>query len=89
MERDCLRVRAFLGVRKIFWAYIEVLQKNFLFGFLPFLGPLPAANGGSQARDLIGTADASLCQSHSNTGYKLRLRPTPQLLAIPDPEPTE
>ena len=44
-----------------------------------------AAYGGSQARGLIRAVAASLCQSHSNSGSKPHLRPTPQLRATPDP----
>ena len=44
----------------------------------------PVAYGGSQARSLIGAVAASLCQSHSNVGSELRLRPTPQLTAMLD-----
>ena len=48
------------------------------------------ANGGSQARGLIRAIAASLHQSHSNTGSEPPcLRPTPQLTATPDPQPTE
>ena len=49
------------------------------------LGAAPKVYGGSQARGLIGTAAAGLHHSHSNTGSKLRLRPTPQLRATLDP----
>ena len=49
--------------------------------FLPFLGPLPMAYGGSQARGLIRAVATSLHQSHSNSGSEPRLRPTPQLTA--------
>ena len=45
----------------------------------------PAAYGGSQARGRIGAVAAGLCQSHSNAGSELRLQPTPQLTAMPDP----
>ena len=45
----------------------------------------PAAYRGSQARGLIGVEAAGLCQSHSNAGSELCLRPTPQLPATPDP----
>ena len=38
-----------------------------------------AAYGGSQARGQIRAPAAGLCHSHSNTGSKLRLGPTPQL----------
>ena len=47
------------------------------------------AYGGSQARGLIGAVAASLRQSHSNVGSEPRLRPTPQLTATLDPQPTE
>ena len=43
------------------------------------------AYGGSQARGLIGAVAAGLRQSHSNAGSEPRLRPTPQLTAMPDP----
>ena len=50
----------------------------------------PVAYGGSQARGWIGGAvAASLCHSHSNVGSRLRLQPTPQLMAMSDPYPTE
>ena len=44
-----------------------------------------AAYGGSQAMGVIGAIAASLCHSHSNTRSEPRLRPTPQLMATPDP----
>ena len=45
----------------------------------------PKAYGGSQAWGQIGTVVAGLCHSHSNEGSKLRLRPTPQIMATADP----
>ena len=45
----------------------------------------PVAYGGSQARGLTGAVAAGLRQSHSNSGSKLHLQPTPQLTATPDP----
>ena len=45
---------------------------------------VPMAYGGSQARGLIGAVAASLLQSHSNAGSEPPLRPTPQLVAMPD-----
>ena len=59
----------------------------FFFFFLVFclFRPTPAAYGGSQARGLIRAAVANLRHSHNNTGSKLRLQPTPQLTAMPDP----
>ena len=44
-----------------------------------------AAYGGSQARGPTGAAPSGLCHSHSDAGSKLRLRPTAQLTATPDP----
>ena len=55
------------------------------FVFLPFLGPLPSAYGGSQARGLIGAVAASLCHSHGISGSGPHLPATPQLTATPDP----
>ena len=45
----------------------------------------PAANGGSQARGLIGAVALSLYHSHSNVRSEPRLQPTPQLTATQDP----
>ena len=45
----------------------------------------PAAHGSSQPRGRIGAPAADLHHSHSNTGSKLHLRPTPQLVVAPDP----
>ena len=62
-------------------------ERNSLILFFIFLlfRAAPAAYGDSQARGLIGATAASLPHSHSNTGSQLRLRPTPQLTATPDP----
>ena len=57
--------------------------------FLPFLGPLPAAYGGSQDRGQTGAVATGLRQNHSHAGSETRLQPTPQLTATPDPQPTE
>ena len=45
----------------------------------------PMAYGSSQARGPVRAVAASLRQSHSNARPNLRLRPTPQLTAMPDP----
>ena len=37
----------------------------------------------------MGAVAAGLCHSYSNAGSKLCLQPTPQLMATPDPQPTE
>ena len=47
------------------------------------------AYGGSQARGQTRAVAAGLHHSHSNMGSKPRLRPTAQLTATPDPQPTE
>jgi len=61
----------------------------FFFFFFFFLFAIswaaPSAYGGSQARGHIGAVATSLRQSHSSVGSKLRLQPTPQLTATPDP----
>ena len=43
----------------------------------------------SQARGPIRAVAAGLCHSHSNARSESRLQPTPQLMATPDPYPTE
>ena len=60
-----------------------------LFCLLTFFRATPMAYGGSQARGLIGATATGLCQSHSNVGSEPRLRLTPQLTAMLDPQPTE
>ena len=47
------------------------------------------AYGGSQARGQIGAVAAGLHHRHSNAGSEPCLHPTPQLMAMPDPQPTE
>ena len=44
--------------------------------------------GGSQARGPVRAVAAGRRQSHSNARSEPRLRPTPQLTATPDPQPT-
>ena len=57
----------------------------FIFCLFAFSRVSPSAYGGSQARSRIGAVAAGLRQSHSNTGSKPRLQPTPQFTATPDP----
>ena len=47
------------------------------------------AYGGSQASGRIRTTAAGPHHSHSNAGSEPCLPPTPQLMAAPDPQPTE
>ena len=56
-----------------------------LFFFLPLFWATGAAYGSFQARDQTGTTAAGLHLSLSNARSKLHLRPTPQLMATPDP----
>ena len=58
------------------------LNQNF---FFCFSRATPVVYGGSQARHPMGAVATSLCQSHSNRRSELRLQPTPQLIAMPDP----
>ena len=53
----------------------------YLFVFCPFRA-VPAAHGGSQARDLFGAIAASLHQSHRNARSEPHLQPIPQLTAM-------
>ena len=55
-----------------------------LFLFVLLFMAMPSPYGSSQARDPI-TAAAGLHHSHSNTGSEPHLRPTPQIVAMPDP----
>ena len=56
----------------------------FIYLFVFFRAAI-AAYGGSQARDPVGATAAGLLQSRSNARSELRLRPTLQLTATPDP----
>ena len=58
---------------------------DFFFCLFDFSRATPTAYGGFQARGLIRAAATGLRQSHSNTASELRLRPIPQLTAMPDP----
>ena len=62
----------------LFYLFIYLFIYFWLF---VFSRAAPAAYGGSQARGPIRAVAASLRQSHNNTGSKLHLRPTPQLMA--------
>ena len=45
----------------------------------------PVAYGSSEVTGQIRAVAAGLHPSHSNTRSELRLQPTPQLMAMPDP----
>ena len=67
-----------------FFLLVFAYVGKFFFVFCLFRAT-PAAYGGSQAKGPIGAAASGLHHSHSNTGFELHLRPTPQLTAMPDP----
>ena len=75
---------------KVGWASMAAKHRMPIGHFLSltllfFLGPhIWKAYGSSQARGQTGATVAGLCQSHSNAGSEPRLRPTPQLTAMPD-----
>ena len=54
-----------------------------------FFRAIPAAYGGSPANGPMRAVAAGLHHSHSKAGSKLRLQPTPELTANPDPRPAE
>ena len=53
--------------------------------FFSFSRATPVAYGGSRARGLIGAVAAGLHHGHSNASSEPCLRPTPELMATPDP----
>ena len=59
----------------------------FFWSFL-LLRDAPEVYGGSQTRGLIRARATILQNSHSSTRSELRLGPTPQLMTMPDPQPT-
>ena len=61
----------------------------FFFGLFAISCAASEAYGGSQARGLIEAVAACLHHSHSNAGSEPHLQPTPQLMAMLDPSPTE
>ena len=68
-----------------FMLYVFYHHILFLFYFFGFFQDAPTAYGGSQARGEIGAIAAGLCHSHSKSGSKALLKPTPQLIAKLDP----
>jgi len=61
-------------------------QASIFLSFLFFLFRVStAACGGSQARRQVRAAAAGLHHNHSNARSEQHLRPTPQLMATPDP----
>ena len=75
---------AMTGTPKMFGLFYLFIFVCLFFVFCPFRA-VPTTYGGSQARGLIRAVAASLHQSHSNARSELRLWPTPQVMATPDP----
>ena len=69
------------------WSITEVFLKLSLFFF--FFRPAPEAYGSSQAKGWIRATAVHLHHSHSNARSKPGLWPTPQVMAMLDPWPTE
>ena len=61
-----------------------ILLRNIFF-FFGLFRAAPAAYRGSQVRGPMRAVAAGLHHSHSNSGSKLSLQPTPQLMATLDP----
>ena len=69
--------------------FLHITMAGELFFFFCLFRAAPAAFGGSQPRGRMGATAAPLHHSHSNSRSEPQLRPTPQLTAMLDPEPTE
>ena len=67
----------------------QILNPNSLFFLFFIFRATPEAYGGYPARDPIRATAASLHHSPRNAGSKPLLQPAPQLMAMPDPRPTE
>ena len=75
------------------WKFVSVksshvsgsLPHNVFFGLFAISWATPVAHRISQASGPIRAVAAGLHHSHSNAGSELRLQPTPQLMATPDP----
>ena len=78
-----------LGDCGSFEPVVEPLPRLVSFLFCYVFRVAPVAYGSSQARGQIGATAACLHHSHSNRGSEPHLQPTPQLAAMPDPQPTE
>ena len=70
------------------YLFFHVTHLKWLWFFFPPRAA-PTTYEGFQARGLIRAVATGLRQSHSNAGSEPRLRPTPQLMATLDPQPTE
>ena len=76
---------AILLTFKFHYQTMLAICPDFFFCLFVFSGAAPMAYGVYQARGLIRAVAAGLCHSHSYAGSEPSLRPTPQLMATPDP----
>ena len=83
-------------IQSMFWVgtfspfmFKVIIDMYVLLFFFFFFRAAPVAYGGSQARDQIGAKAAGIRHSHSNMGFKTHLKPMPEHMAMPDPQPTE
>ena len=60
-----------------------------IYYFIFYFRATPKGYGGSQTKGWIRAIATGLYHSHSKAGSELCLWPTPQLMAIPDPQPSE
>ena len=81
-------LRTAFDVSHRLWKFMGVLGFCFVLSFCLFRAA-PMAYGGSQATGQILAVAAGLHHSHSNSGSEARLRRTPQLTAMADPQPNE
>ena len=81
----CVKNVCFLFLKYLFYHLVGLWLYFYILFFAFFSGGAPVAYGGSQARGEIGAVAVGLHHSHGNTRSNLRLRPTPQLMATPDP----
>ena len=87
---DICNLQIFIAVFFLFFVFFlgnTYLALSFFFLFL--FRATPVAYGGSQPRGQIGAAAAGLCHRHSSAGSEPHLRSLLQLVATPDPQPTE
>ena len=67
------------------FCFVFLTGEGVFLSFVFFFRATSVAYGGSQAGGQIRAVAAALHHSHRNAGSKLYLRPTPQLMATPDP----
>ena len=80
-----MELRSKVSCLWIQWAQPEKCIPVVAFFFFLLFRATLMAYGGSQARGLIVATAAGLHQSHTRS--EPHLRPTPQLMATPDPNP--